>query len=230
MIFTLIIGCDTKEQKISADYFRNKTFTFYANDSIPPFKLNFDDSTCYQIEEKPSKFNWKLNYYNNSNFLILNNIVFGIKVNPKENNIELINIAKNNFNFKVLFDKPKYKKEKLIGEWIYYQVDSYNISDSILPPPLPPTERNQNWKKTWPPKLILTKDSIFYEYLNFRSKSKYKLDNSNQFMFLNLETESIFENHIFWEIEQVNDSILNFKSNINDSEEKKSFKLKKNCC
>ena len=90
LIFTLIIGCDTKEQKISADYFRNKTFTFYANDSIPPFKLNFDDSTCYQIEEKPSKFNWKLNYYNNSNFLILNNIVFGIKVNPKENNIELI--------------------------------------------------------------------------------------------------------------------------------------------
>ena len=60
------ISCDTKEEKIDADYFKNKTFTFYSNDSISSFKVNFDDSTFYQIEEKPTTGNWRLYNYNNN--------------------------------------------------------------------------------------------------------------------------------------------------------------------
>ena len=226
LIFSLIIACNTKEQKIGPDYFRNKTFTFYTNDTFPPFKLNFDDSTCFLIDESPTDYSWKLNYYNNSNFLILNNIVFGIKLNPKGNDFELINIEENN-HFKVVLEKAKYKKESFIGEWIFDQIDSYNFSNSEIPPPPPTYESNENGNETWPPKLTITKDSIFYEFLNFRSKSKYKLDNSNQFIFLNLYTESSNKNHVLWEIEQINDTFLYIKSYIKNSEEIRSIKLKK---
>lgn len=225
------ISCDNKEEKIDADYFKNKTFTFYGNDSITPFKVNFDDSTFYQIEEKPTIGNWKLYNYNNNDFLILNNVVFGVKTIPNENDIELINIAQNEFNFKISLNKLKYKKDKILGEWVDKKTDSSDVVILTLPPPLPPNSNNENYEKTWPPKMIITKDSIFYEYLNFRSKSEYKIDNSNQFILLNLETELSFENHIFWKIEKVNDSILIFKSKVidkfNHSEEEKSFSLKK---
>jgi hypothetical protein len=211
MIVTFI-SCNKIDEKVDENQIKNRTFLFYGNSEIEPFYIEFKDSTFYYIDNEgnePKEMPWKFVDYDNSNFILFNNNVFGIKKDSIEKYI-LKNISTNEQSFKILEQKPKWKKSILYGEWFDKKYNSIDMEN--IPIPLP-TLNTENNKKIWPPKFIIKKDTIYYEFLNFRSKSKYKISNSNNFILLKLETVISFNNnHFLWEIYEVNDSLLKIKS------------------
>jgi hypothetical protein len=189
---------------------------FYGNSEIESFYVDFKDSTFNYIDNEgnePKEMPWKFINYDNSNFLLFNNNVFVIKKDSIERYF-LKNISINEQSFKILEQKPKWEKSIIYGEWIDKK---YNSNDMEFIPIPPPTLNTENNKKVWPPKYTIKKDTIYYEFLNFRSQSKYKISNSNNYISLKLETVISFNNnHYLWEIYEVNDSLLKLKSKIHN--------------
>lgn len=204
----LLFSCKQKEKPLSLNEFKNKTFVFYGSPETDPFYIDFKDSTYsnFIYEEPPNK--WKVAHYEGNDFLIFNEVVYGIKRSEKGFTIQ--NIAQNKRNFKIKEERPKWKKSQIIGEWIDEKADS-----SFMSIPLTSEGLEMN-EEIWPPLFIIKEDTIYHQSLTDRSKSEYEISNSNNFIELKLDTEPFLSYHTLWKIEKLTDSSMTIKSKVSN--------------
>lgn len=205
-VLGIAISCTTKPTPLDATAFRGKTFLFYNTVDSISFYVDFKDSICNEIDYDSRNYLWKLKTDEGNDFLIIGEVVYGIKKDEKANTFTVTALANKDRSFTVSEVEPKWDKEKLYGTWINEDVDSADRDISLKLPPLdPPIEI---YEEVWPPEYRIEKDTIYSYDLDTRSKSKYRLSHSNTFMQMYLDTPNWFQYTYQWEITLVNDSIL----------------------
>ena len=219
-LLILTIFCCKKKEKlaINESQFQNKTFSLFSESEKDTLTISFQDST-HQIygEFWQGKIPWRISHYNNTNFLVLDNRVIGIKKMDKGRYYcTYIGLAENEFI--IAERKLTWNKQLLYGTWIKKEnlaILEYNKNDSIKKPPLPPPPIGFSEKDFKSPGYYeITKDSIkYFEYYSIE-KSGFEINNTNEFLVMELGNEYDKEKNWQWNIKSLSNSIMVVKRSI----------------
>tara|TARA_R110002072_G_scaffold70088_1_gene169618 strand:+ start:2905 stop:3552 length:648 start_codon:yes stop_codon:yes gene_type:complete len=187
--------------KINESEFKGKTFNAYSSSEIDTLIIDFQDST-HQIFGGlwSGKIPWRISHYDETNILVLDNRLIGIKINP-DNSLDCISIGLTDKPFKMSERKPKWKKDYLYGTWIEEKFIETDSTD------FPPPPRTQNLKINWPPSYTITEKEIVFDYYK-KSESKIQIPNSADFIQMNLRHPLFNQTDYNWIIEYLSDDLM----------------------
>ena len=215
VIFILIIfSCQNeKPVKITEKNFRGKTFNIVFNTERDTAVIQFKDST-YQIFEQlwEGEIPWRISHFENSDFLILDNRVIGLS---EKNNDSIIGTYLGLTDSKLKFAerKSKWDPDLIKGEWVNKKYN-FNSSDSIPFPSPPPGVHNNS---IWPPRYIITEDSIELLHAHSVSKSSYELNNTAEFLITDVYSPENMRQEWQWEIKELNEKNMIVRKRVADS-------------
>ena len=209
LLILTIVSCGKKsEPSIHENQFQNKTFSAFSELEQDTLYIEFQDSTHNIIGDLyQEKIPWKITRYENADFLVLYNRVYGIK---KTNNdgFECTYIGVNNYPLKMVERKTILNKELLQGLWVEKELYEYYSNDSIPKPPripAPPDFSEKDYQM--PPLYEIKTDTISVTYDYYQSQSIMHISNSAEFitMYLKSDFDKIEE---MWKIKKLTDSIM----------------------
>jgi len=227
LLLTLtLFGCKKKpELPINESQFQNKTFSIFSEFVNDTLVIEFQDST-YQIFDNSSqgKIPWRISHYDNTNFLILDNNVIGIrKIDKGRFNCTYIGLMENDFI--ISERKPKWSKELIYGTWIKKEDErnfKFSMNDSIQktpPPPAPDGFFEKDFKRF--KYYEISKDSITYSEDYSIEMSYLEINNTNEYLLMELGEEEDYEGekNRRWDIQSLSDKTLIVERNITKSYE-----------
>jgi len=181
----------------------NQTFEATMLSKKHTFNIEFKDSTSRILEDEYAQLSkWKIIQHKKLLFLNLN----------ESKTLEISSIGKNKFRC-VSLDNPKdsftltkvpikWDKSALYGKWI----EEKHVKN--FPPPPPPLfSEIPDSILSIPPWIKISKDSVQILHA-LKSKSGYKINNTNEFIDLKLFNRLNSETSLQWEITSVNDSTM----------------------
>jgi hypothetical protein len=213
LLILTIVSCEkNSESRIDKSQFQNKTFSLYSESEKDTLIIEFQDST-HQIFGNlwEGKIPWRIFNYENANFLVLYNRVIGIKKTYKDKfECTYIGLMDNEFNLEER--KQKWNKDLIFGTWVKKENDKaydYSLNDSIPKPPLPPAPDGYSEKDfKWPAFYEISKDSIkFYESYSI-NKSGIEINNTSEFILMNLENNELIGKEWEWKIKKINSEFM----------------------
>jgi hypothetical protein len=215
LLILVTISCDKKtETRIDKRELQNKTFSIHFESEQDTIFYEFKDSTHQEYSNRwQGKIPWRITRYENANFLVLDDRVIGIK-KANESNFSCRYIGSYENDFEMIERKPKWDKELLTGTWVEKNLFDYYTNDSIpKPPPIPKPPAPPGFSESDfhnLPHYKINADSIYLDYEYQKSKSKIQINNTGEFITMNLRNYSLGykaqEN--FWRIKYLTDSIM----------------------
>ena len=214
-----IISCSKKtELAINEIQFQNKTFSLFSESEKDTLIVEFQDSTCQIFGSSwEGKIPWRITNYDNTNFLVLDNKVIGVKkeVDGKFD-CKFIDLRDNAFILKERY--PKWNKELIYGTWIKKGDTGkleYAMNDSIKKPPLPPAPDGISEKEfKYPGYYEIAKDSIKYHEYYLTQKSDLEINTPNEYLLMKLGNDYINEKNWEWNIKSLSKSEMIVERNI----------------
>jgi hypothetical protein len=214
-----LISCNQKTKlAIHEIQFQNKTFSLYSESEKDTLIIEFQDSTCQIFGSSwEGKIPWRITNYDNTNFLVIDNKVIGIKNKVDvEFDCTFIDLRDNAFILKER--NPKWNKELIYGTWMK-KADigklEYAMNDSIKKPPLPPAPDGVSEKEfKYPGYYEIAKNSIkYYEYY-LTQKSDLEINTTNEYLLMELGDDYINEKNWEWNIKSLSKSTMVVERNI----------------
>ncbi len=211
LILTIVSCGKNTEIRIDKSEFQNKTFSVHSESEQDTLFIEFQDST-HQIFGSlwQGKIPWRISNYENTNFLVLDNRVIGIK-KMSEDKFECTYIGLNDNTFEMAERNPQWTKEQVYGTWIE---EKYAGTDSTDFPP-PPIQPDSN-KWNWPPSYTIEENKIKLDFYG-QFESEIEINNSTEFIEMDLNNSvglGIREN--FWRIKYLSDSIMIIDKRVDD--------------
>ena len=211
LLILTIVSCGKRtELPINESQFRNKTFSLFSESEKDTLTIEFQDSTHQIFELHQKNIPWRISNYGNSNFLVLDNRVIGIK-NSGVGKFECTYIGLTDNTFTIIEKTPKWKKNELYGIWIEEKYVGTDSTD-FPPPPLPP----EKIKLNWPPSYTISETKIKLD-LYGQYESKIEINNSGEFIQMDLSNSVGFgmrEN--LWQIKFLSDSLMIIDKSVDD--------------
>lgn len=199
--FLLFFNCNNDSKHlITENTFKNKTFVSYYESEKDSLIVEFTDSTYQYLNFSKERRNWRITYYDNSTFLILDRIAIGIK-QLNDSTFKCFNVSYNDVEFEMRLRKPKWKKEKIYGKWVE-DIHRGKTEDFFPPFPVPYPKEDYSW----PPFYEISENKIVSNYY-LVNESKYEINNSNEYLFMCLNNYKKGE-ELEWRIKVVTDSTL----------------------
>ncbi len=213
LLILTIVSCEkTTELSITENQFQNKTFSLYAESEKDTMYIEFQDTTC-QIYGNlwRGKIPWRISHYENENLLILDYKVIGIKKSIQQDfDCTYFESTSDNF-FKMVERKSKWNPESLYGTWINKKHEKqydYSINDSVQKPPTPLPTEETGIDYQWPPLYEITKDSIKLLSAYSINKSELEINNTSEFLLMDLTNENQSGKEYQWKIEKLTDDLM----------------------
>ena len=213
LLFLTIVSCDKRtELPINKSQFQNKTFSLFSKSENDTLIIEFQDST-HQVFGNlwQGKIPWRISHYDNTNFLVLDNRVIGIKKTSKRE-FECTYIGLFDNPFMMIERKSKWNKELIYGTWVNNEYEKHfenSFNDSISKPPLPKAPDGFSEKDyKWPAYYEISKDSIkLYESYSI-NKSEIEINNSSEFILMDLKNISLLGKEWEWNIKKIDSEFM----------------------
>ena len=176
--------------------------TFYITDRVKDSSIiEFRDSTYIMFGRHLSEYPWRIARYENSNFLILDNIVIGItKLNS--NTYDCTFLGLKDMKLKLIERENPWTKEMLLGTWIEEKWFDTKISD------FPPQPNSLNDSvKNWPPAYLITQKQIISTLYGQRH-SDIEFNSSNEIIRMKLWNPLNEGHEEAWRIKELTDSTM----------------------
>jgi hypothetical protein len=206
----LVVGCDTSlKYPIVENDLKHKTFRVIFQETPDTLNLVFKDSTHVIYDNSYyGEIPWQLKNYKGGQFLILENRVFGIEA--LGNGEYICNVlATDEQSFKMQERQTKWNKDSLYGKWM--PIKDYNTMKWVrknpkanqLPPPYSPPEgyTKADFKKF--SYYDITKDSINLYKFYRTENSALDINNTNEFLMMQLNNSIDDELNSRWEIKEL---------------------------
>tara|TARA_R110000868_G_scaffold383458_1_gene650409 strand:- start:171 stop:983 length:813 start_codon:yes stop_codon:yes gene_type:complete len=223
LLILTVFGCKKNvEQKNIANELRGNTFDMFSIEEKDTLTIEFKDSTYTVFEYSDRELPWRIATFDNNDILVFDNRLIAIK-QIDDNSFEGLFISEKDYEIKIKKRKAKWGKELLNGIWIEEQHHALFFNDSTEKPPLPPAPPGVSIENfQYPPLYIIDKDSISTKYFYQESKSKINVNNTVEFIKMNLHSEfnKVEEQ---WEIKNLTDSIMIIDRTLERENEKFSF-------
>ncbi|WP_219008710.1 hypothetical protein [Aquimarina litoralis] len=201
LIILTLISCsqEFKSVNISSEL-RGKTFNMIAKFEKDTLIIDFKDSTYLMVQHNDKLRPYRVSTFENSNFLILDKGVMGIKKNGTDS-YEGLFIGEEDHKVKMIRRKANWTKEMLYGKWI--QDEYINQTKETAPPP-PPLITNTDFE--WPPYYEITEEKIKLNSFKI-SESDIKINNSGEFILMEL-LNPIDGQERKWRIKELTDNTM----------------------
>jgi hypothetical protein len=221
LLILTIVGCGKKiEFPINESEFQNKTFSLFTKSEKDTMYIEFQDSTIQIYGDLwRGKIPWRISHDENGNFLILDNKVVEIK----KTNQEYYNctyLGKTDNSFKMVERKSKWNPDFIYGTWInkkYEKQYDYSTNDSVQKPPRPLPIEETEADYQWPPRYKITKDSIKLFSSNSINKSELEINNTSEFLIMDLVNENHSGKEWQWKIERLTNDLMIVEKKISES-------------
>ena len=202
LILTIVSCGKGTELPINESQFRNKTFSLFSESEKDTLTIEFQDSTHQIFELRQKNIPWRISNYDNSNFLVLDNRVIGIKKTDKDE-FECTYIGLIDNPFMIVERKFKWKKEQIYGTWVE---EKYVGTDSTDFPPPPIQPENNKWN--WPPSHTITETKIELDFYD-KFESEIEINNTGEFIQMNLNNSvGLGIREELWQIKHLSDSLM----------------------
>jgi len=223
LLLTLtLVSCQKKSNLvIKESEFRGKTFNIHFKSEIDTMIIDFQDST-HQIfgDLWAGKLPWRISHYDNTNILVLDNRLIGIK-KKSENSFDCTYIGLTDQSFTMSERKSKWNKELIYGIWLKKEDEKEfdnSKNDSIQRPPLPPAPEGFSEKDfKWPPYYIITNDSIKFYSSYSVNESSIDINNTTEFISMKLNHSPLIGIEWIWKIKNLNDSLMVLEKEITEN-------------
>jgi hypothetical protein len=220
LIFT-IISCKKRTNSIiNESELKGKTFSQILENQKDTIPIEFIDSTFSLLDYLyQDNTPWRIAKHDNLNFLVLGDKVSIIeKISDGEYNCTFI--GQSDINFKIIERKPKWKKELIYGTWIKKEDIErfhYSMNDSILKPPLPYVTDGFSEKDFKSPGYFeISNDSIKYFQNYSRGKSNFIINNTNEYLVMDMKNNFIGETNWQWYIKNLSDEEMVVQRKVSD--------------
>jgi len=208
-LFFLLIFINISCQKKEID-FKNeligRTFNVINHENFP-LDFEFKDSIYNSYQFNKASDYYRIEKYKDTAYLILGTNPCLINKSEKESYDYLVISRRFKDTFKLKERESKWVEKNIYGFWVEEKYASLLTNSTKPPPPLPPPPGVSESDFQWPPYYRIAKDSISSYYGYQISTSKFEINNTNEFISMNMKTGSKVQ-ELFWRIKSIEDSIM----------------------
>jgi hypothetical protein len=200
------------QSEIDRNQLQNKTFSLLLENKQDTFFIEFQDTT-YQIFgiSWEGKIPWRLSRYENIDFLVLDGKAIGIERN-NENNFECTHIGLSDNKFTLVERKPKWDEKLIFGTWV--KKKNNEVFDSLFNDNST-NQQLESKSQAFSEKKIkriayyeIDKDSIKLFDANSINKSEIEINNSSEFILMNLENNELLGKEWEWKIKKLDTEFM----------------------
>jgi hypothetical protein len=220
-LILIIFSCENKSSlPVNESLFKNKTFSLLSKSEKDTITIEFQDSTCQIFRNfREEKLPWRIYHYEESNFLVLEENAFGIEKIDNEN-FTFTYIGLRDYEFTLKKRGQKWDENLIFGIWVKIEDDKAfdnRLIDSIPKPPPPPKPYGiSEMDYIWPSYYVISRDSIkFYKDYSIE-KSKIAINNTNEYLLMELGRQYSNEKNWQWKIKSLTKNKMVIERRITD--------------
>ncbi|MEP2059290.1 MAG: hypothetical protein ABJJ05_15875 [Maribacter litoralis] len=223
LLILIVLGCNKNVERTNiANELRGNTFKMSSVGENDTLTIEFKDSTYKVFEYSARELPWRIATFYNNNILVIENRIIAIK-QTDDNSFEGLFISEKDYEIKIEKRRAKWSRELLNGIWIEEQHHALFFNDSTEKPPLPPAPPGVSIENfQYPPLYEIDEDTILTNYFYQESKSKIDVNNTAEFIRMNLRSEfNKVEKQ--WKVKKLTDSIMIIDRTLERENEKFNF-------